>query len=320
MIDLGHVGANGLPVSSEAWFQRELELCKEWGFRLDIVNQRVYLSYDQEQLVPYWIQQETPAVAWEFLRIKGFLRTESTNGEALEMARHGSPGGTLVYAEEQTGGKGRRGRTWFSPPQKGLYFTLLLRPRQSGKYLPLLTHAASIALAETLKELPDDKIIPHPLDVDIKWPNDVLIGGKKCAGILLETISSEGGIQAAVIGLGINVHEGSVPESLKSEVVCLDQAAQAFVPRRQLLVKFLRNFQLCYLLFENGKHAELLDRWKRLSSMWNGVPIWILEAGVRRQAITCGLNDIGALLVRTADDTTETILAGDISIRRDPIP
>ena len=320
LIDLGHVGANGLPLSTEPWFQREIQLCTEWGFRLEVDENRVRLNFDQEQLVPYWIQKETPAIAWDWLRVKGFLRTGSTNHEALKMAHRGALSGTLVYAEEQTEGKGRKGRTWYSPAQKGLYFTLILRPGQQRKFWPLLTHAASVALAETLKTLTDGGIIPSPLDVDIKWPNDVLVSGKKCAGILLETYSAEEESRAAVIGFGINVHEGSVPESLKSEVVCLDQMSQTFVPRRLLMVRILHNFQLNYQLFENGSHEKLLARWKNLSSMWDGCPVWIHDADQRRPAVTCGLDEMGALLVRTAENKTETILAGDISIRKDQGP
>ncbi len=319
LIDLGHVGENGLPLNSEPWFQRELELCKEWGFRFRIDDGRVSLSFDLDQLVPYWIQRETPAIAWDWLRVHGFLRTGSTNSEALAMARSGAPGGTLVYSEEQTAGKGRKDRTWVSPAGAGLYFTLILRPAQPRQFWPLLTHVASVALAETLKTLPDEKIIPTSLDIDIKWPNDVLLSGRKVAGILLETISAGGEENpAAVVGIGINVHEGSVPASLASQATCLDQMAQTRVPRRQLLVKFLRHFQMCYVTFESGKHAELLERWKGFSSMWNGARVWITESGVQRAAVTCGINDIGALLVRTPEGTLETLVAGDVSVRQEP--
>jgi BirA family biotin operon repressor/biotin-[acetyl-CoA-carboxylase] ligase len=317
LIDLGHVGENGLPLNSEPWFQKELELCKEWGFQLKIAEGRVCLLFDQDQLVPYWIQKETPAIAWDWLRVSGFLRTESTNSEALEMARRGAPGGTLIYAEEQTAGKGRKGRNWFSPAKTGLYFTLILRPKQPRKFWPLLTHVASIALVETLKALSDRKIVPHALDIDLKWPNDVLLSGKKCAGILLETIRTEGENHAAAVGIGINVHKGSVPESLASEAACLDEMTHTFVPRRQLLVRLLHHFQLGYLVFERGKHAEVLERWKSMSSMWDGTQVWIGEGTTKRAAVTCGLDEIGALRVRTPEGILETVLAGDVSVRRD---
>jgi BirA family transcriptional regulator, biotin operon repressor / biotin---[acetyl-CoA-carboxylase] ligase len=316
LTDLGHVGENGLPQSSAPWFQKELELCREWGFQLKCGGERVSLSFDQDQLVPYWIQKETPAIAWDWLRVHGFFRIESTNSEALALARTGAPSGTLVYTEEQTAGKGRNGRSWFSSAGKGLYFTVVLRPTQPIQYWPLLTHAASVALVETLKDLSSPlKVIPHQLELDIKWPNDVLISGRKCAGILLEMIA-EGESPAAVVGLGINVRKGSVPETLESTATCLDDAADVIVPRRQLLVRFLQNFQEFYLLFERGNHKELLDRWKAHSSMWNGADIWITDGSVCRSAVTCGLSEIGALKVRTPENTIETVFAGDISVRR----
>ncbi len=314
LTDLGHVGINGLPLNSEPWFQRELKLCRDWGFRLQIAEGRVRLNFDQEQLVPYWIQKESPAIAWDALRIHGFLSVGSTNKEALEMARQGAPAGTLVYAEEQTSGKGRGERTWYSPAGAGLYMSLILRPAQTRKFWPLLTHAASIALFDSLRALSENKIISQPLEIDLKWPNDVLLSGRKCSGILLEASPQEKGIAASVIGVGINVHKGSYPESLASEAACLDEITKTLVPRRWLLVQFLYHFQLMYLLFEKGGHAELLERWKSRSSMWNGVRVRIEDGGKHRTAVTCGLNEIGALVVRTEEGAMETVLAGDIRV------
>jgi len=315
LIDLGHVGENGLPVNPAPWFQQELGLCREWGFRLQSSNNRISLKFDQDQLVPYWLQKETPAIAWDWLRVNGYLRLESTNNEALELARKGAPGGTLVFAEEQTAGKGRSGRSWFSNRGKGLCFTIVLRPTQPVHFWPLLTHVASVSLFETIEELCWDGIIPHPLELDLKWPNDVLISGKKCAGILLET-TTDAENPAAVVGLGINVRPGSVPESLESVATNLDEMAGATVPRRQFLVRFLQRLQQCYLVFEHGKHGELLERWKSHSSMWNGADVWIADGDAGWNAVTCGLNEIGALMVRTPEGQVKTIFAGDVSVKR----
>jgi BirA family biotin operon repressor/biotin-[acetyl-CoA-carboxylase] ligase len=315
LIDLGHVGENGLPINPAEWFQRELELCKEWGVRLKYAGTRVSLQFDSDQMIPYWIQKETPAVAWDGLRVHAFLRIDSTNSEALEMARNGAPAGTLVIAEQQTAGKGRKGRSWVSIAGKGLSVSLVLRPRQPLKFWPLLTHVASVALVETVKGLHPLHRIPHALNVDLKWPNDVLISGRKCAGILLETMT-EGDSPAAVVGLGINVRKGSVPKSLESTAVCLDEMADTMVPRRQVLVEFLRKFQECYRVFEDGNHRELLERWKGHSSMWEGVRVWISEGDGRRSAVTCGLSDIGGLMVRTPEGKIETILAADVSVQQ----
>jgi BirA family transcriptional regulator, biotin operon repressor / biotin---[acetyl-CoA-carboxylase] ligase len=316
LTDLAHVGPSGLPLVESPWFQRELEICREWGFQLMVSGDRVTLDFDGDQLVPYWIERETPALAWDYQRVHGFLSVESTNIEALAQARSGVPSGTLICAEEQTAGKGRRGQIWFSPRKAGLYFTLIVKPQQPRKFWPLLTHVASIALVESLRGLYDAGMSACSLYPDIKWPNDVLLSGRKCAGILLEALPAEQSIQAVVVGVGIDVHEGSVPPDLTEDAVCVDAMAHAFVPRRKLLVDFLRCFQTSYLFFEQGNYSEVIERWKGYSSMWNDVEVRIEDGGRSRTVRTCGLDEAGALRVRTPEGSVETILAGNIHIRR----
>jgi BirA family biotin operon repressor/biotin-[acetyl-CoA-carboxylase] ligase len=173
----------------------------------------------------------------------------------------------------------------------------------------VLTLAAGLAVHTAVKQT------GLTANLDLKWPNDVLISGRKCAGILLET-TTEGDLPAAIVGIGINIRKGSVPEWLESSAVCLDQMADALVPRRQVLVQFLRRFQECYQIFEKGDFPQLLDRWKGHSSMWNGAEVWITEGGMRRSAVTCGLSDTGGLQVMTPEGMIETILAADVSIKR----
>ncbi len=317
LTDLSHVGTAGLPKSGSPVVMKELEICRQWGFRIHEENERIFLHFDEDQVVPYWIQRETPDLAWDGLRVNGFLRIDSTNREALEQARLGVPSGTLICAEEQTAGRGRGDRNWFSPAKSGLYFSLVVRPGQSTRFWPLLTHVASIALVRTLQDLIDTKVISQPLDMDIKWPNDVLISGKKCAGILLETITERNNA-AVVVGVGINVHPDSVAPEMAGDAICIDEPAGSFIPRRKILVGFLKHFQNVYFSFENGKREEVLENWKRFSTMWEGAQILIEKGGQSRSAVTCGLDENGALLVQTEDGSRETILAGDVRVKRFP--
>ena len=304
------------PWGGDPTIQEEAETCRRWGFRLNSAGGRIRLDFDQEQLVPEWIRREAPAFGGERFRVKGFLRVDSTNEEALRQARQGASEGTLIVAEEQTAGRGRRGRVWHSPAGAGLYFSLILRPGQPRRAWSLLTHAASVALAETLEGLSAELPLRRPLEVDLKWPNDVLLSGRKCAGILLETERADDMQPAAVVGVGVNVHAGSVPLMSASEAACLDEMAETAVPRRRVLVGFLQRFHHWHGIFESGNHRELLARWKSLSSMWDGTPVWIMEGASRRAVVTCGLDDNGALRVRTAEGKVETVLAGDIRLRR----
>ena len=315
LTDLAHVGSQGLDVVDDSWFQDELAVCREWGFPLKINDSRVRIDYDDELLIPCWIQQETPTIIWNGLRVNGFLRLDSTNREACDMARAGAPEGTLIFAETQTAGKGRLDRSWFSVAGKGVYFSLILRPSQPWKYWPILTHVTAGALIYALKGIERQMDLPKPLDMDLKWPNDVLLSGKKCAGILLETVLSDENDAAAIIGVGINVHPGSVPEDLANVAACVDDAAGVSVPRRRLFIRFLKYFQYGYRLFQEGKFEEILERWKGFSSMWNGAPVTLFEGNRTRNAVTCGLDEIGALRARFEDGSVETVLAGDVSVR-----
>ena len=315
LTDLAHVGSQGLAVSDESWFQDELALCREWDFPLKIDDGLVRIGFDEEMLVPCWVQEETPTIAWNGLRVKGFLRLDSTNREAYDMARSGAPEGTLVYSEMQTAGKGRLDRNWFSVAGKGIYFSLILRPVQPWRFWPVLTHVAAVALIYALKSVERSMKLPKTLDIDLKWPNDILLAGRKCAGILLESVTPGEENAAAIVGVGINVHPGSVPDALADSAVCLDDAVGAAVPRRRLLIQFLKYFQNGYLLFQEGKFGEILERWKSFSSMWNDTPVTIFENMQTRDAITCGLDEIGALRARFADGSIETVLAGDVRLR-----
>ena len=171
-----------------------------------------------------WIESETPAISWDRLRVLGFFETGSTNEEAC---REG-PAATL------------RRDCWSMPRSRHrdaaerVAIGVLPRVRDSisrfcsGRRIrfncwPLLTHVASIALAQVLKELSAEQWIPHPLAVDLKWPNDVLLSGKKTAGILLETVQQEQHAAAAVLGVGINIKSESLPEELKEIATSVSQ-------------------------------------------------------------------------------------------------
>lgn len=314
LTDLAHVGTAGLLLGNNPAINHELDLCRQWGYRLDQDDDRVCLHFDDDQVVPYWIQRETPNLAWEGLRVNGYLQIDSTNREAILQARRGVPAGTLICSEEQTEGRGREDRRWFSPANSGLYFSLVVRPEQKQKYWPLLTHVASIALVHTLHDLLDSTTAQSSSDIDIKWPNDVQISGKKCAGILLQTVK-ESENQAVIVGVGIDVRPESVPEEMSQDAISIDEAANRKVPRRKILVGFLHHFQKVYISFENGRHAEILDIWKHHSTMWDGVNVWIEEGGRRRSVKTCGLNEMGALIVQNESGIKETILTGSIRIQ-----
>lgn len=314
--DVARAGTAGLALEGNPARAEALDLCRRHGFSLIIDRGRAFLLYDDDSLVPAWIEQETPAVEWNELAVHGFLEIGSTNDKALKLARGGAPQGTLVCSERQTAGRGRRGRSWSSPQGAGIYSTLIVRPGCPSRFWPLFTHAASVALIEALKDVLGEACAARA-GLDLKWPNDVLLSGKKVAGILLETASAGGQAGAAVVGVGINVGPASVPEDLRERATSVSEVAGVLVPRRLLLVRFLAHFQPCFGLVERGERPELLRRWMDRSSMWSGVPVWIGDGNRRRPAVTCGITELGSLRVLNEDGVEEELLAGDVSVRRE---
>jgi BirA family transcriptional regulator, biotin operon repressor / biotin---[acetyl-CoA-carboxylase] ligase len=312
--DLARAGVSGIDLPVDMPTLRDLELCREWDFPVRTNPEgRAVLDWNPESLVPAWIEAEAAPRLRRDLHAEGYLRIGSTNDEASSLARSGVPEGWLVCAEQQTAGRGRKGRRWNSPPRAGLYFSLVIRPEQRASRWPLLTYVAAVALFDTLRQVPGPP--GRALSLDLKWPNDVILSGRKCAGILLETAGGPGAM-AAIVGVGINVRPESVARDLMESATSIESHSGAPVPRRALLVSFLDEFYRLYALFEAGAHAEILDRWKASSSMWDGAEVTIIDGSVSRTGVTCGLTDTGALRVRLAGGTEESILSGDVTVRR----
>ncbi len=119
-----------------------------------------------------------------------------------------------------------------------------------------------------------------------------------------------------MVGVGINTSRSAVPDELAETATSVEAEAGVVVPRRPLLVRFLDQFQTVYAVFEKGEHDALLEHWKACSTMWNRTPVTVTDGAGTRLGVTCGLTEIGALRVRLAGGTEETVLAGDVSVRR----
>jgi len=236
-----------------------------------------------------------------------FYTVDSTNAFALRLLEHGYKvaEGTVVIAESQTAGKGRLGRSWHSERESGLYVSMVLYPTAPPSLAPLLTLATTIAAHNAVERA------TH-LDVDIKWPNDLLIGGKKVCGILAEMQAEVDRIKMMIIGVGINVNHESFPDEIAGRATSLRLASGRPQSRIEILVDFLEEFESLYLTFEQRGPRAIIDQWTRLSSFANGRKIQIND-GVRTIAgVTRGLNPLGALRVEQADGRTEEVYSGDV--------
>ncbi|HEY7792183.1 MAG TPA: biotin--[acetyl-CoA-carboxylase] ligase [Vicinamibacterales bacterium] len=240
-------------------------------------------------------------------RVTWFPTIGSTNDLAMTSAASGAPEGTTIVADEQTAGRGRRGRTWFSPPGSGLYVSVVLRPAAPDVLTPavtLLTLAAGVALAEGIRAATG-------LPVNIKWPNDLVIGRRKLAGILAEAVSATGGVQAIVLGFGINIRPAAYPPDLAPRATSLESELGRGVDRGLVLAEALAGLAARYDELRARRFDNILGAWRTLAPGSRGSLVeWATPSGPRHGR-TEGIDDTGALLVRTSD-AVERIVAGEI--------
>ena len=219
------------------------------------------------------------------------------------------PHGFVLLAEQQTGGRGRLGRTFASPAQTGVYQTILLHPTLPLAHIQLATIAAAVSVAEAVEQTAG--FAPQ-----IKWVNDVLHEGRKLAGILTEaTIEGESGaVSALLVGIGVNLRPNPAwPDDVRAVAGALGEFGR--VPRRaELAAAVLNRFERAYALLEQGRADELLHAYRsRLCCL--GKPIRVISPAGTYPADCVGLDDSGHLLVRDEDGRTRTLSSGEISIR-----
>ena len=233
-----------------------------------------------------------------------FKEVDSTNDVAKYLAEEGAEEGTIVVAEIQNRGKGRRGKTWISPPG-GVWMSIILRPDIPPFNAPQLTLVTGVAVAETLKKECD-------LDVGIKWPNDILIGNKKVCGILTEVNASIEKVNYVVVGIGIdmNVDVPLFPPDLQKGATSLKNELNTEINGALLVQKFLLEFENIYNKFKAGKFPEILNEWRSLSkTIGYNVEVRTRGKTVRGEAV--GINKEGILILELEDGSLRKMISGE---------
>jgi BirA family transcriptional regulator, biotin operon repressor / biotin---[acetyl-CoA-carboxylase] ligase len=226
----------------------------------------------------------------------------STNDDAARLAEHGAPQGTIVVASAQSSGRGRFGRAWFSPAGAGLYVSVIVRDRQAA---PLLTLAGGVAVAEGI-------LAATGLPTEIKWPNDVVVhAGKrrKLAGVLAEGSTTADGLQYVILGFGINLRPAAYPPEIADRATSLETELGRPVDAALVFAETLAALAKWAAALADGNTPSLLARWRELSPLARGATVeWETPDGPR-SGRTIGIDDAGALLVRS-EDRTERIISG----------
>jgi BirA family transcriptional regulator, biotin operon repressor / biotin---[acetyl-CoA-carboxylase] ligase len=237
-----------------------------------------------------------------------FDRLPSTNDLAREMAASGTEEGVVVTAREQTAGRGRMGRNWSSPAGEGLYLSVILRPQIKPEAAPVITLAAAVAVAETLK-------LDLLIEADIKWPNDVLASGRKICGILVETATEKDQLLYAVMGIGINLAQREFPEELCEIATSVLIESHRLVEGEHVLPMLMRRLDHWYTTSLEQPY-RVIARWSELSTYANGCVVSIETPEGIVEGITRGLASGGALIIETSAGQLREITSGEVRLRK----
>jgi BirA family transcriptional regulator, biotin operon repressor / biotin---[acetyl-CoA-carboxylase] ligase len=242
--------------------------------------------------------------------IRVFEKTSSTNDVVEKLARDGVKEGVVVFAESQTKGRGRLGRKWLSPARKGLWFSVLLRPDLRPQAATQLTVAAATALVRAIEE-------QTGVQPEIKWPNDILIQGRKVAGVLTELSAEIDHVKHLTLGIGVDVNlsASEFPPELRKLATSLKIEAGRPVPRADLAAAILRELDRDYRSICSQRFEEIADQWeKRCTTLGRRVAIDI--GGRIVQGHAEALDQDGALLLRTQHGHLERIIGGDVTLQK----
>jgi BirA family biotin operon repressor/biotin-[acetyl-CoA-carboxylase] ligase len=242
--------------------------------------------------------------------IRVFEETNSTNDVAEKLARDGAKEGVVVFAESQTRGRGRLGRKWISPPRKGLWFSVLLRPDLRPQAATQLTVVAATALLRAIRE--QTGLIP-----EIKWPNDILIGSRKVAGVLTELSAELDHVKHLILGIGVDVNltASEFPAELRKLATSLKIEAGRHIQRADLAAAILRELDRDYERIRDHRFQEIADEWEQhCATLGRRVSIQIGERVLHGHAEA--LDEDGALLLRTQHGRLERIIGGDVTLQK----
>ncbi len=239
-------------------------------------------------------------------RVYHFFKTDSTNRVAMELGYADEPEGAVILAEEQTAGRGRAGRSWHSERGAGLYVTLLLRPKLSPVQAPLLTMLAGLSAHTAV-------LAQTGLSAELKWPNDLLLNGKKLGGILTEMYAEPNAVRFVIVGIGINVSQEKFPGEIAVTATSLRKETGRLHSRLEVLVKLLSQFETDYNRFLQEGAGYVVQRFELISSFANGKRVKVDTGRETFVGTTMGLSAEGLLMVKKEDGGSVTVIAGDVS-------
>ena len=296
-----------LQVSRTAIWKKIKELQGE-GYEIEAVPNRGYRIVGCPDIIAAEEVESRLKSKWAGHPIKYFEEITSTNQYAKRIGEEGAPEGTLVVADEQTQGKGRSGRVWSTPHGTAIAMTLLIRPKLPPASISMVTLVMGLAVARACREL-------YHLPVGIKWPNDVVIHGKKLCGILTELSAEMMSVNYVVIGTGINVNVKEFPEEIRKTATSIALELGHETGRAELIASCMEYFEVYYEKFiQAGDLSPLMEEYNELL-LNRDQKVRVLEPGREYTGTALGINQNGELLVVREDGTRTAVYAGEVSVR-----
>lgn len=295
-------------VSRTAVWKAVNQLKKE-GYCIEAVQNRGYLLAQEDEVFGQnELESRMKRTQWAGHPVTFYSGINSTNLQAKLDAESGAKQGALVVADMQTAGRGRRGRSWSSPAGTNVYFTLILKPDYAADRVSMVTLVMALAVAEGIRET-------CGMEAGIKWPNDIVINGKKACGILTEMSVEREYIQHVVIGVGINVGLQEFAPEVAAAATSLQAECGRKVPRAALVAHIMEAFEKYYALFlEELDMSPLLEEYNRLL-VNRGREVRILDPKGEFTGVSQGIDRTGELLVELPDKTVANVYAGEVSVR-----
>lgn len=283
---------------------------QEEGYQVEAVRNKGYRIVDSLDVLS---AQELDSLIkgknqWAGQSIYYYPEIDSTNIRAKQLGEEGAPHGTLVVSDMQSAGRGRRGRGWISPSGSSIYMSLLLRPQFQPEKAPMLTLVMAYSVAAALKNCTG-------LDFQIKWPNDIVLNGKKLVGILTEMSTEIDYINHVVIGVGINVNTESFSEEIAQTATSLRIETGQVQKRSLIIAETMKQFERNYEIFCKTEDLSGLQKEYNAMLVNCGREVKILGAKETYQAVAMGINPQGELMVKKEDGSVEAVYAGEVSVR-----
>lgn len=287
---------------------KHINKLREEGYEFEAVSRKGYrLVHSPDKLDPQAVLQGLRTRTFG-RRLKIVEVTTSTQEEVRLLAEEGAPSGALVLAEEQTGGRGRQGRKWFSPPRKGVWMSLLLRPDRPLSFAPQLTLLIAVAVCRAIRKT-------SGVDAGIKWPNDLLVQGKKVCGILVESVSEDERIRYCIAGIGIdvNVEADELPADLQTVATSLKIESGRSQDRVALITAVMNELEELYTLYEQEGFTPIKHLWEALSIML-GKRVAIKTPQGEVSGVADALDESGALILLDDKGEPFKLFSGEVHL------